>query len=95
MVPRQSDWLTAKSAYHDPKPEKQAKRVLLNKWQRQPANAVQIPDESITTKFHETFAEPLSSSKRAAMWELYPKAGAMRGWVLDVSGKASLPTLKT
>jgi hypothetical protein len=35
--------------------------------------------------FHETFTEPLSSSKRAAMRELFPRTGARRGRVLPVS----------
>jgi hypothetical protein len=31
LVPRRSDRLASKSVYRDPKPEKQAKRILLNK----------------------------------------------------------------
>jgi hypothetical protein len=34
------------------------------------------PDAAIATKFHETFSEPLSSSKKAAMRELFPVRGA-------------------
>lgn len=74
-VPRRSDRLAAKSCFRDPQPEKQAKRVLVNKWHRRPSEKPQFtPDTSIATKFHKTFTEPLSS-KRAAMRELFPKAG--------------------
>jgi hypothetical protein len=49
----------------DPNPEKQAKRVLVNKWERRPDNAVtDTPDYKIADKFHEMFAEPLSPYKR-------------------------------
>lgn len=73
-VPRRSDRLAAKSAFRDPQPEKQAKRVLLNKWTRRPEETVATtPDAMIATKFHETFTVPLSSSKRAAMRELFPR----------------------
>jgi len=39
---------------------------------------------AIAVKFHETFVEPLSSSKRAAMRELFPMARARKGRVLPV-----------
>jgi hypothetical protein len=82
FVPRRSDRLAAKSIYHDPNPEKQAKRVLLNKWRREPANRSQTLDPAIAAKFHETFAGPLSASKKATMRELFPMAGARKGMVL-------------
>jgi len=49
-------------------PEIQAKRVMINKW-RSPSDCPQLktPDETIAIKFHQTFTEPLSSTKRAAM----------------------------
>jgi len=73
-VPRRSDRLAAKSAFRDPQPEKQAKRVLVNKWTRKPENAPSsTPDAAIASKFHDTFTAPLSSSKRAAMRELFPR----------------------
>ena len=54
-------------------PEIQAKRVMINKW-RSPSDCPQLktPDETIAIKFHQTFTEPLSSTKRAAMRELFP-----------------------
>ena len=86
LVPRRSDRLAVKSAFRDPKPENQANRVLVNKWQRRPDNAPHMtPDPTIAMRFHETFAEPLSSSKRGAMHVLFPKAGARKGSVLPVS----------
>jgi hypothetical protein len=80
FVPRRSDRLTAKSSFRDPQPEKQAKRVMLNRWRKKPDDAVSCTtDAAIATKFHETFAEPLSSSKKAAMRELFPVCGARLG----------------
>ena len=58
LVPRRSDRLAAKSVYRDPKPEKQAKRVMLNKWRPSssaPRSSPVTPDASIATRFHETF----------------------------------------
>lgn len=78
LVPRRSDRLAAKSVYRDPNPEKQAKRVMLSKWlssASDPRSALVTPDATIATRFHETFKEPLSSSKRVAMQELFPMAG--------------------
>lgn len=57
----------------DPVPEKQARRVLLSKWEGRPADS-KTPDTAIANRFRETFAEPLSSSKVAAMRELFPNA---------------------
>lgn len=72
-VPRRSVRLAAKSAFRDPQPERQAKRVLLNKWSsRLEGVHSDTPDDMITAKFHDTFSEPMSSSKRAAMQELFP-----------------------
>lgn len=84
LVPRQSDRLAAKSVYQDPKPENQAKRVMLKRWRPASAAASRssplTPDASIAACFHETFAEPLSSSKRAAMCEHFPKRAGARRW---------------
>jgi hypothetical protein len=79
LVPRCSNRLAAKSVYRDPNPEKQAKRVLLSKWQPSasaPRSAPTTPNATIATRFHEMFREPLSSSKREAMQELFPVADA-------------------
>jgi hypothetical protein len=74
-VPRHSDRLAAMSAFLDPNPEKQAKRVLLGKWQPSASalrSAPATPDATIAARFRETFRVPLSSSKREALQELYP-----------------------
>jgi hypothetical protein len=72
-IPRHSDRLATKSAFRDPQPEKQARRVMLNKWTERPEDVVtNTPDATISTKFHETFADPLSSSKREAMRVIFP-----------------------
>jgi len=79
LMPHRSDRLATKSVYHNLNPEKQAKRVMLSKWQPSasaPRSAPVTPDATIATRFHETFQEPLSSSKREAMRELFPMAGA-------------------
>jgi hypothetical protein len=73
LVPRRSDRLAAKSAFRDPNPERQVKRVLVNKWERSPDDAVtNTLDDKFVDKFHETFCEPISSSKRKVMCELFP-----------------------
>jgi hypothetical protein len=67
------------SAFRDPNPEKQAKRVLLGKWQPSACalrSAPATPDATIAARFRETFREPLSSSKREALQELFPLIGA-------------------
>jgi hypothetical protein len=79
LVPRRNDRLATKSVYHDLNSEKQAKRVMLNKWQPSasaPLSVSTTPDATITTQFQETFQESLPSSKRAAMQELFPMASA-------------------
>jgi hypothetical protein len=86
LVPRWSDRLAAKSGFRDPKPEVQAKKVLLNKWE--PCNQVQSlnsPDASIADRFQKTFVEPLSASKEAVMRELFPMKSARRGKATLVS----------
>ena len=83
FVPRRSDRLAAKSIHRDPNPEKQAKRVLLYKWTRMPPNGSQA--SAIAAKFYETFVEPLSASKQAAMREMFPMARACKGGVLPMS----------
>lgn len=78
-VPRRSDRLAVKSAYCDPVPEKQARRVLLGCWNNQHvASYRNTPDATVATRFHATFLEPLSSTKRAAMRELFPRPGPRR-----------------
>jgi hypothetical protein len=78
-VPRRSERLAAMSAFRDPNPEKQAKRVLLGKWQPSACalrSAPATPDATIAARFREMFREPLSSSKREALQELFPLIGA-------------------
>jgi hypothetical protein len=49
-----------KAAFRDPNPEKQAKGVLVNKWEHR-------PDDAVTGTPDDTFAEHISSSMREAM----------------------------
>jgi hypothetical protein len=85
FVPRRSVRLADKAIHRNPIPEKQAKRVLLSKWTHEPAHVSQTPDPAVAAKFHETFAEPLSASQRAALSELYPMAGRRWRRVMHVS----------
>jgi hypothetical protein len=78
LVPRRSDRLAAKSACRDPVPEKQARRVLLSKWEHRPSNPRSSPDDAVAVRFRSTFAEPMSSSKKAALRELFPECAARR-----------------
>lgn len=71
-VPCRSDRLAAKAAFRDTNPERQAKRVLINKWEHRPEQSNETSDVMIAAKFHDTFAEPISSSKREALRELFP-----------------------
>jgi hypothetical protein len=71
-VPRRSDRLAAKAPFREPKPEKQAKRVLVHKWTPGANRTGQrTPDATIAAKFHDTFSMPLSESKREAPWRLH------------------------
>jgi hypothetical protein len=71
VIPRRSDRLAAKSVFRDPNPEKQAKRVLVHKWECRPANGVSsTPDDKITEKFHVAFAESVVDYKWEAINEL-------------------------
>jgi hypothetical protein len=71
VVPRRSDRLAAKAVFRDPNPEKQAKRVLVNKWENRPDDAVTVtPDDGIAVKFHAAFGDP-STVHREAMRELF------------------------
>lgn len=76
VVPRRSGRLAGKLPFCDPNPEKQAKRVLVNKWQHRLANApLDVPDDGITTMFHEAFKGPVDSPTREALQELvFPDA---------------------
>jgi hypothetical protein len=58
LVLHRSDRLDAKFAFCDPNPEKQAKRVLVGKWQPSvsaPRSAPATPDATIAARFHKTF----------------------------------------
>jgi hypothetical protein len=82
LVPRRSDRLAAKSAFRDPNPEKQAKRVLVNKWERRPDDApIDTTDDRIAALFHETFKEPVDSSTRKALREMmFPSPRERSNW---------------
>jgi hypothetical protein len=71
VIPRRSDRLAGKSPFRDPNPEKQAKRVLVNKWEGKPNGAnSNTPDSKVAEKFHSNFAEPVPDYKWEAMREL-------------------------
>jgi hypothetical protein len=55
----------------------------------------QTPDPAVAAKFHETFAEPLSASKRAALSERYPMAGRRWRRVLHVSDWSQRAALRS
>lgn len=72
LIPRRSDRLAAKSAFREPNLEKQAKRVLVNKWEGRPDDAItNTPDDAIADKFHTVFGGPVSPRKRQAMRVLF------------------------
>jgi hypothetical protein len=68
VIPRRSDRLAGKSAFRDPNPEKQAKRVLVNKWERRPNDTpIVASDAHIADIFHDAFRGPIDSPTREAM----------------------------
>jgi hypothetical protein len=78
VVPRRSTRIASMTHLRDSRPEEQAKKVMLRKWRPVArASPPHSPDASFAEKFHRTFKKPLSSSKRAALRELFP-AGARR-----------------
>lgn len=71
LVPRRSERLAPKYVFHDPNPEKQAKRVLVNKWECRPDESpIVASDGKIAELFHETFKAPVDSPTREALHEL-------------------------
>jgi len=61
--------------FHDPNPERQAKRVLLNKWNGRPMPTNTTPDVTVDADFHQAFTELASSARRSAMRVLFPLHG--------------------
>jgi hypothetical protein len=71
LVPCRSERLAPKYVFHDPNPEKQAKRVLVNKWECRPDESpIVASDGKIAELFHETFKAPVDSPTREALHEL-------------------------
>jgi hypothetical protein len=62
--------LATKAPFHDPNPEKQAKHVLVNKWERPDDAPIDALDDRIAVLFHEAFKEPVDSLTHEALREL-------------------------
>jgi hypothetical protein len=63
--------LAAKAPFRNPNPEKQAKWVLVKKWEHRPDDVpIDAPDDRIVVLFPDTFKEPVDSPTREAMHEL-------------------------
>ena len=71
VVPKRSARLAAKSGYREPKPEAQARRVMMRRLGYD--THTNKPDEASFDEFQELFALPLSPSKREAMDLLFPQ----------------------
>jgi len=69
-VPHRSSRLAAKTAHRAANQEAQATKVMLKKMGL--VDHQDRSDESFFKSFHETFKAPLSSSKQAAIRELFP-----------------------
>lgn len=70
---RRSERLAAKSAYRDPQPERQARRVMLNRWEGRRDDArLEIADPVIAQRFKAAFSSDAPASRREAMRELFP-----------------------
>jgi hypothetical protein len=78
FVPKRSIRLAKKSAHREPKPEAQARKVMLKRIGLEVETA--RPDEATFDEFQTVFAIPLTESTREAMDVLFPgrKQRAMR-----------------
>jgi hypothetical protein len=70
-TPRRSVRLAAKAASRDPNPERQAKRILINKWKPGHVNS-DTPDSTVHSEFRKVFAETSPTARREAMSILFP-----------------------
>jgi hypothetical protein len=70
LVPKRSARLAAKSRCREPKPEVQARKVMMRRLGFDKETVV--PDEASFDEFQEVFTRPLSPSKREAMEILFP-----------------------
>jgi hypothetical protein len=70
FVPKRSARLAAKSKYREPKPDAQARKVLIKKLGLEVET--EKPDEASFEEFQQAFAPPLSPSTREAMQVLFP-----------------------
>lgn len=95
--PRRSDRLAAKSAFRDPRPEKQARRVLLNKWATRPVHVAPNPVSAAAAvsagRFQETFRDAAPPTRRQSVRKLLPLLGVRFAGededIADVSEAAS------
>jgi hypothetical protein len=68
VILRRSTRIASMTDLRDPRPEEQAKKVMLRKWRPAArASPPHSPDASFAEKFHQTFKEPLSSSKSLSL----------------------------
>lgn len=65
LIPKRSTWLAVKSKHREPKPEAQARKVMMKRLGVHVE--MKLPDEASFDEFQTTFALPLSESTREAM----------------------------
>jgi hypothetical protein len=82
FVPKRSARLAAKSKYREPKPDAQARKVLMKKLGLEVET--EKPDEASFKEFQQAFAPPLSPSTREAMQVLFPGRLRYRPLLTDV-----------
>lgn len=70
LVPKRSARLAAKSKHREPRPEAQARKVMMKRLGVEVET--ELPDEASFNEFQTAFKLPLSSSTREAMQVLFP-----------------------
>jgi hypothetical protein len=85
LIPKRSARLAAKSMHREPKPEAQARKVLMRRLGVEIENG--RPDEASFLEFQSAFATPLPKATREAMNILFPgrKEGRQQGTLRSVS----------
>jgi hypothetical protein len=77
FVPKRNARLAAKSKFKEPKPEAQARKVMMKRLGLE--TPTEVPDAASFEEFQQAFALPLSPMTREAMDALFPIRRGMKG----------------
>jgi len=73
-LPRRSSRLAAKSAFRDPNPERQAKRIMISRWTGNAAG--HVADQDVDDEFRAAFEAASLSARKEAMAAMFPRRGS-------------------